>query len=199
MIHNATLYTFRRCPYAMRARMAMLISEFEHTEIEVDLKNKPAEMLKISPKGTVPVLNIGNEQVIDESLDIIRYALALNDEHDVLGNTPDDAWDLIAENDTLFKKALDRYKYPNRYEEDKTQDWQALGEAFLLKLNNMLSASPFLYGDDMCVADIAIFPFVRQYRAVNKEVFDNNPDWPELKNWLESFINSEAFAEIMKK
>lgn len=193
------LYTFRRCPYAIRARYAIALSSFICEQIQIDLKNKSQEFLDISPKGTVPVLVTESGEVIDESLDIIKYVFTWNDTHGALEATTAEGWFLIQENDTSFKKALDRYKYPNRFEPDSETDWLSVGEGFISKLNALLKNTRYLCGENISVADIAIFPFIRQYRGVNIEKFDNRTDYSYVQNWLNTFLESETFQEIMKK
>ena len=192
------LYTFRRCPYAMRARLAIHLSHFPHQQVEVDLKNKPAEMLRISPKGTVPVLQLFDGTVIDESLEIMRCVLC---HHDVQVTMPGEGWELIAENDSTFKHALDRYKYPNRYLDEQVDplEQRERGGVFLEKLENKLHAQPFLCGQTSTVADYAIFPFVRQFRNVDEAWFENEAPYPKLKKWLQEWISSDIFGVIMEK
>lgn len=195
---NNTLYTFRRCPYAIRARFAIYTCGFPCDEIQVVLKDKPARLLELSPKGTVPVLELHNGTVIDESLDIIKHVLSNEKKHPLLENTPEEAWALIHKNDTTFKQALDRYKYPNRYENDDI-DHPKNAEDFLTALNQHLEKNAFLFGDNLCVADIAIFPFIRQYRGVNMESFDARKDLKNLHAWLHQLLNSDTFINVMKK
>lgn len=179
------LYSFRRCPYAMRARLALYSAKISHEHREVDLKNKPAEMLVISPKGTVPVLQLEDRTVIEESLDIMKWAL----------NTPSENSELITENDTTFKQALDRYKYPGRYPETREMNHREQCEQFLRKLEEQLN--PFLTGKEPALTDMALFPFVRQFAMVNPEWFHEQP-YPHLKIWLNFFISSNLFQQVMQ-
>jgi glutathione S-transferase len=187
-----TLYSFRRCPYAIRARMALLVSGVAFELHEVSLRDKPAAMLTASPKGTVPVLVLPNGRVIDESLDIMRHALAQSDpEHWLAG---DDAA-LIAANDGPFKHHLDRYKYPDRYHSDPAEH-RVAGLALLADLNARLAASANLCAEHRTLTDIALIPFVRQFAAVDRDGFDAQPV-SGVRRWLDAHITSPLFAEAM--
>ncbi|MEL7488237.1 MAG: glutathione S-transferase [Pseudomonadota bacterium] len=192
------LYSFRRCPYAMRARMAIAVSGVAVLVREIILRDKPQEMLAASSKGTVPVLVSPDGSVIDESLDVMRWALAQSDPEGWLGTGGDDAASLIAENDGSFKHHLDRYKYSTRYEGADRDQHRAAGAAFLRQLNDRLSSSLFLFGDARAFADIAIVPFVRQFRIADPDWFDAE-DWPALKAWLEALMESDLFVSVMRK
>nr|WP_315459202.1 glutathione S-transferase [uncultured Sphingorhabdus sp.] len=187
------LYSFRRCPYAMRARMAVAVSGVEVELREVVLRDKPAEMLESSPKGTVPVLVLNDGTVIDESLDVMHWALARHDPLSWLAHV--DA-ERIAANDGPFKHALDRYKYPHRYDLADGLEHRALGLAHLTDLENALSSAPFLLGEQPGFTDIALFPFVRQFAATDTAWFDALP-LPKVQAWLESLTGSALFAQIM--
>ncbi len=179
----------------MRARMAIAISGVQVEYREVALKQKPAEMLAASPKGTVPVLVLTDDQVIDESLDIMHWALVQNDPEDWLdGNDPD----LIAVNDGPFKAALDRYKYPHRFDLTNGLAHRDVGLEMLLVLNNRLETAPFLMGHKCGLTDIALFPFVRQFAATDKAWFDAQPI-TNLQYWLNALTAGELFHDIMKK
>lgn len=184
------LYSFRRCPYAMRARLALYSAKIAHEHREVDLKNKPAEMLAISPKGTVPVLQLEDGTVLEQSLDIMSFAMHQPDLS--LIDTQ-----LITENDTVFKQALDRYKYPGRYVEEEGADYRTECEQFLKKIEARLN--PFLTGDSIGFVDIAIFPLVRQCVMVEPDWFNVqlSPHYPRLKAWLDTLIASALFKDIM--
>ncbi|RYE02204.1 MAG: glutathione S-transferase [Sphingomonadales bacterium] len=187
------LYSFRRCPYAMRARMALLVSGVVYEHREVKLSAKPPEMLAASPKGTVPVLVLPDGQVIDESLDIMRWALGQNDpEHWLEG---DDAA-LIAANDGAFKHHLDRYKYPDRHASDPLVH-RAAALAMLARLEARLAGGPWLCGVARTLTDAAIMPFVRQFAAVDRPWFDAQP-LPALQSWLAAQLASPLFAEAMR-
>jgi len=198
---HPVLYSFRRCPYAMRARMALYAAGLNPEVREITLRNKPAHMLEISAKGTIPVLWLEDGAVIDESLDVMLYALNKNDPRSWLNNKQQ-ALELIYENDTLFKHSLDRYKYPNRYKTEtgfaKT-DWRKEGEKFLQKLEDRLSQNTFLFGAQAGLADYALFPFVRQFRMPDPEWFDNTAPYPNLRKWLETMTQSDIFKAIMPK
>jgi glutathione S-transferase len=163
------LYTFRRCPYAMRARMAVAVSGVKVEMREIVLRDKPPEMLAASPKGTVPVLVMPNGDVIDESLHIMRWALAQNDPEVWLAHTDTD---LIATNDGPFKAALDRYKYPHRYGLSDGLEHRDTGLEYLQNLDQILRNQAFLDGTNRGFTDIALFPFIRQYAATDKLWFD---------------------------
>ncbi|WP_432216893.1 glutathione S-transferase [Pseudomonas kribbensis] len=192
-----TLYSFRRCPYAMRARMALRYSGVPVDIIEVSLKAKPAEMLAISPKGTVPVLDAGG-QVIDESLEIMRWALAQNDPDDWLLGGDSRIAELIEANDQVFKVHLNRYKYAERYPEQPMEVYRAEGALFLQQLDELLEGRDYLLTDHPCLADIALLPFVRQFAHVDREWFATTP-YERLQAWLQRFLESELFTSVMKK
>ncbi|HMI20038.1 MAG TPA: glutathione S-transferase N-terminal domain-containing protein [Sphingomonas sp.] len=185
------LYSFRRCPYAMRARMALLASGTVCEIREVVLRDKPAALIEASPKATVPVLVLPDGQVIDESLDIMRWALGRNDpDHWLEG---DDA-DLIAANDGPFKHHLDRAKYPGRY--DESGDHRALALALLAPLEARLMDSAYLCGDRPMLTDFALLPFVRQFAEIDRPWFDAQP-LPALGRWLSGLLDTDRFAAAM--
>lgn len=193
------LYSFRRCPYAMRARMAIAFAQQQVELREVVLKSKPKEMLAISPKGTVPVLQLADGRVIEESRDIMLWALHLDDPHSLLADEPSASTAaLLDENDGEFKYWLDRYKYADRYPEQSADDYRANGEVFLRKLEQRLQQNRYLSSNQIRIADIAIMPFVRQFAMVDKAWFDDAP-YPALQTWLNSLINAEMFTKMMKK
>ena len=196
------LYSFRRCPYAMRARLALAYCvEPEQFELrEVVLKDKPQAMLDISPKATVPVLQLTDDRVLEESLDIMQFALSnAPDLSQTLypNHLQDDINELIEFNDGPFKWALDRYKYADRYEESEAF-YREQGEVFLTQLNARLEHSSFLMGEEVTLADLAIFPFVRQFAHVNKAWFEASP-YTHLQTWLGDWLDSPLFIRIMKK
>lgn len=195
MTERPVLYSFRRCPYAMRARMAVAISGVEVELREVVLRDKPQEMLSVSPKGTVPVLVLSDSRVIDESLDIMHWALAQNDPEQWLHHV--DA-DLIAANDGAFKQALDRYKYPHRFGLTDGLNHRDSALAHVTKLNDVLLKTPFLAGQQRGFTDIALFPFVRQFAATDHAWFDGLP-LPSLQSWLDRLTASALFAHIMTR
>jgi glutathione S-transferase len=183
------LYSFRRCPYAMRARLALYTARVSHEHREIDLKNKPREMLEISPKGTVPVLQLEDGTVLNESLDIMQWAFKVTD-------LPPDWAVLIMENDTTFKEALDRYKYPGRYEEEEGSNYRDQCAVFLKKLE--APASPFLSGEELSLLDMGVLPFVRQFEKVNPAWFAEQP-YPRLKSGLERLTSSALFEGVMER
>lgn len=193
------LYSFRRCPYAIRARMALNYAGIEIEHREILLKEKPPEMLAVSAKGTVPVLVCSSGAVIDESLDIMHWALAQQDpKYWRAGN--EDSWmkDLIAENDNEFKPRLDKYKYAVRYPENSAEYYREQCLRFLQKLDHLLAGQPYLTGKEQRLADVAIFPFVRQCNGVD-------PGWVKeagltnLWGWLDRHLESDLFLSTMKK
>ena len=192
-----TLYSFRRCPYAMRARMALRYSGVPVNIVEVSLKAKPAEMLAISPKGTVPVLD-ADGRVIDESLEIMRWALAQNDPQGWLLGGDSRIAELIEANDQGFKVDLNRYKYAERYPEQPMAFYRAEGAVFLQRLEGLLKDRDYLLTDHPSLADIALLPFVRQFAHVDREWFVQTP-FVRLQAWLQHFLESDLFTSIMKK
>ena len=192
-----TLYSFRRCPYAMRARMALRYCAVPVEIVEVSLKAKPAEMLAISPKGTVPVLDAGG-QVIDESLEIMRWALAQHDPQGWLLEGDPRIAELIEANDQVFKVHLNRYKYAERYPEQPMEVYRAEGALFLQRLDELLTDREYLLADHLSLADVALLPFVRQFAHVDREWFAQTP-YLRLQAWLQRLLESELFTAIMKK
>ncbi len=199
------LYSFRRCPYAMRARLALLASAQPCELREVLLRDKPGAMLGASPKGTVPVLVLDDGTVIDQSLDIMLWALRRNDPHGWLRpshRTLDNGLTLIAECDGNFKSLLDRYKYPGRYNAaDGSCDGTSqrdLAAPFLHDLEDGLARSPYLAGTTPGLADGALMPFVRQFAAVDPEWFALQP-WPRLQAWLDEWARSTLFLQAMHR
>jgi glutathione S-transferase len=196
-----TLYSFRRCPYAMRARMALRYSGVAVDIVEVSLKAKPAEMLALSGKGTVPVLS-ADGRVIDESLDIMRWALVQNDPQDwLLKDDPDAAAQiapLIEHNDQVFKVHLNRYKYAERYPEQPMEVYRGEGEVFLHSLEGLLEGRDYLLADHPSLADVALMPFVRQFAHVDRGWFAQTP-YRRLQDWLQRFLESDLFTGVMRK
>jgi glutathione S-transferase len=189
------LYSFRRCPYAMRARMALWVAGVTVELREVKLAAKPPALLAASPKGTVPVLVLGDGEVIDQSLDIMRWALGQKDPEGWLAG--DDAG-LIAVNDGVFKHHLDRAKYPGRYEEDGMTDHRAAALALLAPLEARLEGAPYLTGETRALTDIALLPFIRQFAAIDAGWFAAQP-LPHLQGWLAGLLASDLFAAVMGK
>ena len=195
------LYSFRRCPYAMRARLALYASGIAVEHREVELKNKPSCMLAASPKGTVPVLVLADGTVIDESLDIMRWALQAQDPLHWWPNDPlrlAETMAFIGENDGPFKYALDRYKYPHRFGLADGAAWRDAGAKFLMQLQAVLTKQHHLAGHHWGLCDAALAPFVRQFAHTDRAWFAAQ-QWPHLVRWLEEFEGSAAFAAIMHK
>jgi len=195
------LYSFRRCPFAMRSRLALIVSDRVCELREVVLRDKPKEMLEISPKGTVPVLIDIDGRVIDESMDIMLWALQKNDpekwlipEQDSLGEMRE----MIAEFDQGFKYHLDRYKYPDRYPGIDAEKHRNEGVLYLEKLNAKLTTTRYLFGNRFALADSAIAPFVRQFAHTDKDWFQAQ-SWQPLQRWLSEFIDSEIYTRAMQK
>jgi glutathione S-transferase len=188
-----TLYSFRRCPYAIRARLALAVSSQSVFLREIILKNKPAEMLALSRKGTVPVLQLSDGTVVDESLDIMVWALARRDPDNWLQGSLTEMLSLIDENDFEFKD-----KYADRFPEYPALYYREHAEDFLMQLENRLSNSPYLFGQQISLADMAILPFIRQFAGVDKDWFEQSA-YPFLKVWLANFIDSQLFTSVMKK
>ncbi|HSJ78241.1 MAG TPA: glutathione S-transferase [Erythrobacter sp.] len=195
MTEAPILYSFRRCPYAMRARMALWVAGIAVELREVKLAAKPPQLAEASPKATVPVLVLSDGSVIDESLAIMRWALAQNDPEGWLAG---DDTTLIATNDGVFKYHLDRAKYPGRYEEDGVTDHRAAALALLAPLEQRLAQAAYLCGPVRTLTDMALFPFIRQFAHIDREWFAQQP-LPNLQGWLERHIASDLFAAIMPK
>jgi len=193
------LYSFRRCPYAIRARLAIAYAQQQVELREVVLKDKPQEMLAISPKATVPILQLPDGSVLEESRDIMLWALHLNDPDALLTGEPSESTALLLdENDGEFKHWLDRYKYADRYPEHSAGDYRAKGEVFLQKLELRLQENVYLCGGTIRIADIAIMPFVRQFAMVDNSWFDRAP-YPALQAWLNSWLHEVVFTKMMRK
>jgi UPF0176 protein len=195
------LYSFRRCPFAMRARMALNVSGQVCELREVVLRDKPQEMLDASAKGTVPVLIDINGQILDQSLDIMLWALKRNDPEQWLSpaqGSLEEMLALIAQFDDRFKYHLDRYKYADRYEDTDALMHRAEGALYLERLDVQLSKTPYLFGAHAALADIAIAPFVRQFAIADQAWFSTQP-WPQLHAWLAAWINSNLYNRVMQK
>ncbi len=195
------VYSFRRCPFAIRARLALHSAGVAFELREVSLRNKPESMLIASPKGSVPVLVQPDGQVIDESWEIMLWSLSRHDPDGWLGTNgayADAAAPLIIENDTVFKGYLDRYKYPGRYPENTQAHYRKQAEVFLQILEARLCKNSYLLGNTMSIADAGIFPFIRQFADVDNIWFAMSP-YVSLQQWLNDILNSERFEAIMKK
>ncbi len=189
------LYSYRRCPYAMRARMALKLAGIEVEIREISLREKPAHLLEISPKATVPVLVLPEGKVIDESIEIMLFALK---QHSLQANIHAPFRALILENDNSFKQALDAYKYPERHKKLTQQQHRVQGEVFLQKLESLLEKNNYLFGTTPSLADMAIFPFIRQFVAVDAAWFEAAP-YPKLRAWLKGWVESDLFKSVMTK
>ena len=196
------LYSFRRCPYAMRARLGLYLAGQEVELREIVLKHKPEPMLAASPKGTVPVLILEDDRVVDESLAIMQWALAKQGKNALLlthePGQQQAAMALIDANDNGFKPWLDKYKYADRHPEQSQEDYRAQGERFIALLEARLSEHPQLVSDAASIADYAIFPFVRQFAHVDNHWWQQAP-YPKVRAWLNAHLQSTAFNAVMKK
>jgi len=184
----------------MRARVAIMYSGLTVELREVALKNKPVSLLRSSPKGTVPILIDSDKPVIDESFDIMLWALKQNDPDNWLPNSEQqkEVLDLIKLNDEEFKINLDHYKYANRFSGLPAEEYRTLGEDFLAIMEQRLKQNSFLFGESYSLADIAIFPFIRQFAHVDKPWFKQTP-YTKLQQWLTYFLDSRLYSKSMKK
>ena len=192
------LYSYRRCPYAMRARMALKYSGIQVEHREIQLRNKPLSMLRASPKGTVPVL-CADGMVLEQSLDIMRWALAQSDPDgwSLVDGPISQSW--IEKNDGPFKTLLDQYKYLNRYPDLSEEVLLSEASALMLKpMEESLQTSQYLLGSKLSWVDVAIFPFIRQFSMVNPQQFESLP-FVLTQKWLQQHIDSELFQSVMQK
>ncbi len=197
----AILYSFRRCPYAIRARWALAQSGVSVEIREILLRDKPAELFAASPKATVPVLVMPDGRVLEQSLDIMRWALGLHDPEGWLSaGDPADQQALIDINDGPFKALLDRYKYPQRHLERGAGDYrdEAL-KSVLMPLEQRLAANAHLLGPRCSLADIALLPFIRQFAAVDAAWFDSQAPLPRLREWMQQLLGTPLFEGVMVK
>lgn len=192
------LYSFRRCPYAMRARLGLVFAGLQVELREIVLSNKPAQMLAISPKGTVPVLHLAQGRVIEESREILEWVLEQSDPQGLLNTDLASAHVLIEHNDTEFKHWLDRYKYADRYPECSQLEYRQQGEVFLQRLEELLSKNMYLLDDNVSIADISIMPFVRQFAHVDQDEFYGLP-YPHVQRWLKNWLEHPVFIQVMVK
>lgn len=193
------LYSFRRCPYAMRARLGILFASLQVELREITLKNKPPQMLAISPKGTVPVLQLLDGTVIEESREIMIWALEQQDPQMLLNTgVLQQANALIDKNDNEFKHWLDRYKYADRHLEMSQTEYRQQGEVFLQLLEELLTKNSYLLGENITIADIGIMPFVRQFAHVDRDIFYSLP-YPNLQRWLQEWLQHSLFLQAMTK
>ncbi len=207
MKHNI-LYSFRRCPYAIRARWALLNTNHVVELREVELKNKPIELIHISKKATVPVLTTSINKVIDESLEIMIWSIKKSNMHELFGDNNDkskEIFSLIETNDKVFKYHLDRFKYASRFKIEESKSHRAAAIKILISLNNRLQEfsnegkSLFLVDAKESLADWSIWPFVRQFRIADIKMFDQNHEIKYLRRWLNYFFKHEKYPIVMKK
>ena len=199
---NPILFSFRRCPYAMRARIAIKLCKQTCEIREISLRSKSEEFLNLSQKGTVPVLLFPNVQIIDESLDIIKWAMSRNDPFKLKSDDNKlykEDLKLIKVFDDDFKFHLDRYKYSSRYGSANREQHRNKAKAILAEINTLLLANNWIRGDHPTLPDISILPFVRQYRIADTEWFDRHLKLPRVKNWLNDFLNSTLLSQVMLK
>ena len=195
------LYSFRRCPYAIRARLAIKVSHIDVELREVKLANKPKQMLDCSPKGTVPVLHLPDGSVIDESLDIMMWVLSQQDPQNWLTSDlveKKETRRLINFNDNEFKQHLDHYKYADRFPQYSKESYREHAEGFLKRLEANLNQTQFLITDNITLADIAIFPFIRQFAYVDKDWFENS-EYKKVSQWLNFLLDMTLFKDSMEK
>ena len=193
------LYSFRRCPFAIRARMALFYSGINVEIKEVLLKDKPLMMLSLSPKGTVPVLISPDGTVLDESYQIMLWAINISDpDHWYPSCMSKEIDDLVYKNDHEFKSTLDKYKYSDRHPENSKIYYRTQGEYFLIFLEEKLKSNNYLLGDKVSLADIAIFPFIRQFAFVDIDWFESSR-YIKLREWLSTILASKIFNIVMKK
>ena len=191
------LYSYRRCPYAIRSRMALAYTDIQLEIREISLQNRPKELYAVSKKGTVPVLITIDGLVIEESLEIMLWALKNNLNQSWLMENHNKEIEMINKNDILFKKWLDRYKYHDRYPENSKEHYRKKCSNILSDYENQLNNTKYFLRDSISIADIAIFPFVRQFANIDYQWFENN--YNKLRSWLEEIYSSNLFIQIMKK
>ncbi len=194
------LYTFRRCPYAIRARLAIMVSGVEVDKCEVDLRNKPKALVDCSPKATVPVLQFPNGKVIEESLEIMQWALTIHDPEEWLDEEDSPSAEtlgLIKQNDGPFKASLDRYKYAVRFPEHPAAYYREQAASFLAELNSRINKQGYLIRNRPSLADMAILPFIRQFANVDTDWFYQS-QYNHLKKWLDTFLKSALFNAVMQ-
>ncbi len=199
-MQHPVLYSLQNCPYAIRARMGLLLAQQAVTVRAIEMKNKPAEMLTVSPKGTVPVLVLTDESVIDESLDIMLWALRKNDPSNLLYRENPSAFPamltLINSSDNKFTNALSKYKHAVRYHETSEVYYRRQCEIFIIELEQRLAAHDYLMGMTPSLADYAIMPFIRQFARVDRKWYLQAP-YPHLRRWLDAHLQSQLFSQTM--
>ncbi|MBO8204207.1 glutathione S-transferase [Prochlorococcus marinus] len=201
---NDILYSFRRCPYAIRVRWALLICELKVEIREIDLKNKPFDFLIKSKTKTVPILIKENSEVIEESLEIMIWALSESKKKNIKNiyfpnNKKVDIIEIINENDNEFKYHLDRFKYSTRYQDSNEEFHFNKAIKFIKRWNALLTENKYFFGDHPTIADWSVWPFVRQFKiACESQKITNYLELP-IKNWLDSFENNRKFKSLMYK
>ena len=191
------LYSFRRCPYAMRARMALIYGAIRVELREVKLNAMPVELLNISPKATVPVMRINDGTVFAESLDIMHWALSISDPQQWLIEDVESR-ELISQNDEEFKPLLDNYKYADRFPQKSLLEHRNLAEKFVASLNSRLGENSWLFDDRLTISDVAIMPFIRQFAGVDPQWFVQC-EYVGVRRWLNQQIESNLFKSVMHK
>lgn len=196
------LYSLRNCPYAMRARLAIYKSKKPVLLRDLVLSNKPPEMLLASPKGTVPVVVLSNDHVIEESLDVMLWALKRSDPDDLLrgaeAETLHDMLTIINDFDVEFKTRLEAYKCAKRYQEDNVTECRLACELYIQQLEERLTKHTFLLSEQESMLDIALMPFIRQFARVERQWYLQSP-YPKLRQWLNSYLQSALFTKVMAK
>ena len=201
---NDILYSFRRCPYAIRARWALLICEIKVEIREIDLKNKPLYFLNKSKTKTVPILIKKDSEVIEESLEIILWALSESKRGNIKliylpDNKKKDIFEIINENDNEFKYHLDRFKYSTRYHDINEEFHFTNAIKFIKRCTELLAENKYFFGDSPTIADWSIWPFIRQFRIACESQKRTDYFEPSIKNWLDSFENNGNFKSLMYK
>ena len=196
------LYSLRQCPYAMRARLGLLLAQQPVMLCDIVMTNIPKEMIKASSKGEVPVLILDDGTIIDESIDIMRWALNKNDPQDLLykhhPNLIEEIQHFIQHNDNEFVESLKKYKAASRYHDDTEEECRKECEFFIKDIESRLSKHEYIFGDEISLADYAILPFIRQFSRVDRKWYLQSP-YPKLRSWLEQHYQNPLFSKAMKK
>jgi glutathione S-transferase len=191
MVSLPILYSFRRCPYAIRARLALLHSHSKVELREVVLRDRPLSLLEYSPKGTVPVLVLPNGEILEESMDIMLWCIG---EDMLIG----DWQELVELNDNEFKGNLDRYKYPDRFDDVTSMEFHRNKCLEILNSFNQRLDGGFLMGNGLSIADLVLVPFIRQFANTDRGWFEQQ-DIPNVKKWMDGILQSELFISSMIK
>jgi len=196
------LYSLRNCPYAMRGRLAIFKAKQTVLLRDLVLSNKPIEMMAVSPKGTVPVIVLANNSVIEESLEVMLWALQITDPDNLLHCNDKEALPamllLINEFDTDFKSCLEAYKCAKRYQEDNITECRIACEAYIKRLEQRLTEQTFLMSDKESLLDIALMPFIRQFGRIERQWYLQSP-YPHVRQWLNRYLQSSVFTKVMAK